>query len=134
MSFRAPFRLSRRSILGAGAAVALAGGTGFRARADGVQHSEVSPDEALHRLMDGNARFTANAPCHVGVLARATALAGGQHPFACVLSCADSRVVPEVAFDQLPGDLFVIRGAGNFVDEDGLATLEYGATARPRPG
>src|SRR5690606_28034176 len=48
-----------------------------------------------------------------------------QRPFAAILSCADSRVSPELAFDQGPGDLFVVRVAGNFVSEDGLASLEY---------
>ena len=50
---------------------------------------------------------------------------GAQHPIAAILSCADSRVAPELAFDQGPGDLFVVRLAGNFVDDDGLASLEY---------
>lgn len=49
-----------------------------------------------------------------------------QYPFAGLVSCADSRVAPELAFDQGPGDLFVVRVAGNFVNVDGLASLEYG--------
>ncbi len=55
------------------------------------------------------------------------ALAQGQAPFAAVLGCADSRVAPELAFDQAPGDLFVVRVAGNFVTPDGLGSLEFGA-------
>ena len=51
----------------------------------------------------------------------------GQAPFAAILGCADSRVAPELAFDQAPGDLFVVRVAGNFMTPDGLASLEYGA-------
>ena len=51
----------------------------------------------------------------------------GQKPFAAILGCADSRVAPELAFDQAPGDLFVVRVAGNFVTTEGLASLEYGA-------
>ena len=51
----------------------------------------------------------------------------GQAPFAAILGCADSRVAPELAFDQGPGDLFVVRVAGNFVTPDGLASLEFGA-------
>lgn len=52
--------------------------------------------------------------------------AAAQYPFAAILSCADLRVAPELAFDQGPGDLFVVRLAGNFVNTDGLASLEYG--------
>jgi carbonic anhydrase len=55
------------------------------------------------------------------------ARAQGQAPFAAVLGCADSRVAPELAFDQGPGDLFVVRVAGNFMTPDGLGSLEYGA-------
>jgi carbonic anhydrase len=51
----------------------------------------------------------------------------GQYPIATILSCADSRVAPELAFDQGPGDLFVVRVAGNIVNPDLLASLEYGA-------
>src|SRR3712207_3984048 len=54
------------------------------------------------------------------------ARAAVQYPFAAILSCADSRVSPELAFDQGPGELFVVRLAGNFVNDDGLASLEYG--------
>jgi carbonic anhydrase len=51
----------------------------------------------------------------------------GQAPFAAILGCADSRIAPELAFDQGPGDLFVVRVAGNFVTPDGLGSLEFGA-------
>ncbi len=61
-------------------------------------------------------------PLPSGRAARAQA----QYPIAAVLSCADSRVSPELAFDQGPGELFVVRLAGNFVNDDGLASLEYG--------
>ena len=50
----------------------------------------------------------------------------GQTPYASIVSCADSRVAPELVFDEGPGDLFVVRVAGNFVDEEGLASLEFG--------
>jgi carbonic anhydrase len=73
----------------------------------------ISPDAALQRLMEGNARYAA------------TARAGAQFPIAAILSCSDSRVVPDLVFDQSPGDLFVVRLAGNFLDDDGLASLEY---------
>ena len=57
-----------------------------------------------------------------------SALAQSQHPFAIILGCADSRVSPELAFDQTRGRLFVVRVAGNFVDENGLASIEFGAS------
>ena len=53
------------------------------------------------------------------------ARASAQFPIAAILSCSDSRVVPDLVFDQSPGDLFVVRLAGNFLDDDGLASLEY---------
>ena len=56
------------------------------------------------------------------------ARARSQAPIASIVSCADSRLAPELAFDQGPGQLFVVRVAGNFVNEDGLASLEYAAT------
>jgi carbonic anhydrase len=86
----------------------------------------ITPQAALKRLMDGNARYAANTPeqkdFSVGRAARATA----QYPIAAILSCADSRVAPELTFDQNPGDLFVVRVAGNVISPDLLASLEYG--------
>ena len=71
------------------------------------------------------ANLSTNRDPSAGRIARAAA----QYPFAAIVSCADSRVVPEFAFDQGPGELFVVRVAGNVVDDDGLATLEYGVKA-----
>jgi carbonic anhydrase len=85
----------------------------------------ISPDAALKRLMDGNARYAANDPEMRDFSAGRAALAKAQHPIAAVLGCADSRVAPELAFDQSPGDVFAVRLAGNFVTDDGLASLEY---------
>jgi carbonic anhydrase len=87
----------------------------------------VSPDEAIRRLQEGNTRYAANTSTNKDFSAGRMARASAQHPFASIVSCADSRVSPELAFDQGPGDLFVVRVAGNFVNEDGLASLEYGA-------
>jgi len=89
----------------------------------------VSPDDALQMLVDGNRRFVggeATLP-HADQMRRCETFAIGQHPFASILSCADSRVPPEILFDQGVGDLFVVRVAGNVADVDELATLEYGA-------
>ena len=83
-------------------------------------------DEALEWLLEGNTRFTQDRPrqFHEG-LRRRTMLSEGQHPFAVVLGCADSRVPPELVFDAGLGDLFVIRVAGNVVSEDEAGSIEY---------
>jgi carbonic anhydrase len=86
----------------------------------------IAPAEALKRLMDGNARYAANTPNQRDFSAGRAARVQAQYPIAAVLSCADSRVAPEFAFDQGPGDLFVVRVAGNIVNSDLLASLEYG--------
>jgi carbonic anhydrase len=82
----------------------------------------------LVRLKSGNERFVKNAsaPVALGAPAR-EALTKGQHPFAMVLSCADSRVPPEYIFNVGLGDLFVVRAAGEVVDKAVMASLEYGA-------
>src|ERR1700674_2019193 len=69
----------------------------------------------------------ANQPRECDFSAGRASRAQGQAPFAAVLGCADSRVAPELAFDQNPGGLFVVRVAGNFVTTDGLGSLEFGA-------
>jgi len=86
----------------------------------------IKPEAALQRLMDGNARYAANTPREKDYSAGRAARVSAQFPIAAVLGCSDSRVAPELAFDQGPGDIFVVRIAGNFVDDDGLASLEYG--------
>jgi carbonic anhydrase len=87
----------------------------------------IAPADALKRLMDGNARYAANALNERDFSAGRAARVQGQYPIAQILSCSDSRVSPELAFDQGPGDLFVMRVAGNVVSNDLLASLEYGA-------
>jgi carbonic anhydrase len=88
-----------------------------------------TPQDALKMLMDGNKRFAAGESAHpnAGQDRRCLTTSGGQHPFATILSCADSRVPPEMLFDAGIGDLFVIRVAGNVSDTDEIATIEYGA-------
>jgi carbonic anhydrase len=85
-------------------------------------------EAALNLLIEGNARYVANAPRERDFSAGRASRALGQAPFAAILGCADSRVAPELAFDQGPGDLFVVRVAGNFVTDEGLASLEFSAT------
>lgn len=88
-----------------------------------------APIEALTRLSAGNARFATgqrNRSSLVGDdAAERSALAGGQQPFAAILTCADSRVPPELIFDQSLGDLFVVRNAGNVAEPVGGGSLEY---------
>jgi carbonic anhydrase len=88
--------------------------------------AETTPGRALERLMEGNRRFAANRAEAKDYTAERIAQAQRQQPFAAVLTCADSRVSPELAFDQGPGRVFAIRLAGNFLNTDGLASLEYG--------
>ncbi len=85
----------------------------------------ISADAALQRLMEGNARYVSNTLKNKDFSVGRAARAKAQHPIAAMLACADSRVAPELMFDQGPGDLFLVRLAGNFVNEDSLASLEY---------
>ena len=86
----------------------------------------VSAAEALKRLKDGNKKFQKD--CLDGKLQdseRRAELVGGQAPFAAILSCADSRVPPELVFDAGLGELFVVRVAGNIANTSSIGSLEY---------
>jgi carbonic anhydrase len=88
--------------------------------------SGVSGKEAQQKLMDGNKRYVDAGQSHPNQTAeRRTEVAKKQHPFAALLDCADSRVPPEILFDQGLGDLFVVRVAGNILDDAALGSLEY---------
>jgi len=133
----------------------LVGGNQFSRAAD-PEHPDqpvVSPAEAMSRLKEGNARFTAGNPQHphesiderkymaansyenAGAIPlgmtneqaakRRAELAKSQHPFAIILSCSDSRVPPELVFDEGLGDLFIVRVAGNVLNDEGLGSIEY---------
>jgi carbonic anhydrase len=88
---------------------------------------KLTPDQALTQLLHGNERFVAGWPDHPNQSARRRREVSdtGQQPYAIILSCADSRVPPEIIFDQGLGDVFVIRVAGNVLDEVILGTIEY---------
>lgn len=86
-----------------------------------------SADELWGRLRDGNLRFVASAPLRRTYHERRAELAQSQHPPVMVLACADSRVGPELVFDQTLGELFVVRAAGNVADAFAIASLEYAA-------
>jgi carbonic anhydrase len=130
---RHEIRVSRRDFLRTGTLAALApwtSGAVFAADppAPGAAppQNAIAPAEALKRLADGNARYAANTPNERDFSFGRAARAQAQYPIGAILSCADSRVAPELAFDQAPGDLFVVRVAGNIVTPDLLASLEYG--------
>lgn len=86
----------------------------------------VSPDEALHRLMDGNKRFVEGKPINPNQSRdRLLETTAGQFPYAAIIGCSDSRVPTEVVFDQGVGDLFVVRVAGNVASGAAIGSLEF---------
>ena len=95
----------------------------FAATASGA----LTPDEAVKRLKDGNKRYVTGKATHPNqTQARRKETTGGQHPFASVLACSDSREPVEIIFDQGIGDIFIIRVAGNVVDTIEVGSIEYG--------
>ncbi|MBT8495882.1 MAG: carbonic anhydrase [Deltaproteobacteria bacterium] len=88
----------------------------------------LSAEEAISKLKEGNERFVSDSPTHPhGDSSRRQELVSGQRPFATVVTCADSRLSPELIFDQGLGDVFVIRVAGNIADAPVLGSIEYAA-------
>ena len=86
----------------------------------------MNANQALDRLKEGNARFVSGNPTtSVQGDSERSALTGGQAPFAIILSCADSRVVPELAFDTGLGEIFILRVAGNVANTSTIASIEY---------
>ena len=85
----------------------------------------MTPQDALDRLREGNQRFVNNGMASRNLLEQVEATKGGQAPFAAVLGCIDSRVSPELVFDQGVGDIFGCRVAGNIVNEDILGSIEF---------
>jgi carbonic anhydrase len=93
----------------------------------------LSPDAALERLRQGNARYVEGVSLRHDFKHEREALAKGQNPYAAILSCADSRIAPEYAFDSARGDLFVCRVAGNFASDETIASLEYAVAVLAAP-
>jgi carbonic anhydrase len=116
------------SLLGMSAAAGVA-----QAKSPPKPENVLSPDQAIKRLMGGNERYTSGETQSRSFASTRAALAVGQNPYASILSCADSRVSPELCFDEERGDLFVTRIAGNYVTTDVLASLEYGAAVLNAP-
>jgi len=121
--------LSRRSILTGAAVMAAAAALPASPlmMSPAAAQDAPTPAEALKMLEEGNARYVANTAINRDFSVGRAERAKSQSPFASIVSCADSRIAPELVFDQGPGDLFVVRVAGNFVNEDGLASLEFGS-------
>jgi carbonic anhydrase len=114
----------------------MAAGLSFAATAAHAQSQEcavftpdrqksTSPDDAIARLKAGNERFGAGKSVNCDLMAQVKQTAGNQSPFAAILGCIDSRVPPELVFDQRIGDVFCARVAGNFANTDIIASLEY---------
>jgi carbonic anhydrase len=119
---------SRRYFLkyaGAAAASLAVPANAFAKKAPPKPHNILSAEGALDRLMQGNARYVDGVAKRHDFRHEREALSKGQNPYAGILSCADSRIVPEYAFDSGRGDLFVCRVAGNFLNDDMVASFEY---------
>ena len=124
----ARFEPSRRSVLGAAVStmgLLLASAAGAKEKAPPKPQNVLTPAASLERLKRGNARYVEGVSLRHDFKHEREALAGGQNPYAAVLSCADSRIAPEYAFDSGRGDLFVCRVAGNFANNESVASLEY---------
>lgn len=94
----------------------------------------VPADQGLQRLIEGNKRFVSgNLTALQNRTADRAAVAGGQSPFAVILSCSDSRVPPELVFDQTVGQLFVVRTAGQVIDEAARGSITYGVDVLKAP-
>jgi carbonic anhydrase len=121
--------LARRSFLrlAGGAALSLtAAGASFAAPTAAPKPGNVlSPDAALDRVMKGNERYVDGVSKRHDFKHEREALSTGQNPFVGILSCADSRIAPEYAFDSGRGDLFVCRVAGNIANNEVIASMEY---------
>ncbi len=86
----------------------------------------ITPAKALELLKEGNKRFVNNLKINRNLLQQANETSDGQHPFAVILSCIDSRTSAELIFDQGLGDIFSVRIAGNILNEDILGSMEFG--------
>jgi carbonic anhydrase len=123
-----PFAPTRRRFLLAASVVglSLAGAAHAKeTKAPPKPQNVLSPDASLKRLMAGNERYVDGVALRHDFRHEREALVGGQNPYAAILSCADSRIAPEYAFDSGRGDLFVCRVAGNFATDEVVASLEY---------
>ena len=128
------FAIQARSVCSMLAAIAIAGTlvgchhsskAGVSATMSQAEQQAMTPDQALTRLKEGNERFVHGTSTHFDYPAQREATSHGQHPFAVVHACIDSRSAPELVFDQGIGDLFVPRVAGNYATADILGSMEF---------
>src|ERR1700733_4200212 len=131
-------RSSRRAVLGfvAASTVGLAFGGAAMAKDTKTPpkpQNVLSPEASLERLVKGNQRYVEGVSRRHDFKHEREVLTGGQNPYAGILSCADSRIAPEYAFDSGRGDLFVCRVAGNFANDDTVASLEYAVAILSTP-
>jgi carbonic anhydrase len=125
--------LSRRAFCGCASAALWSGFVATRAEAEPAacavmtkdSQRATSPADALARLKAGNERFVGGHTVNCDLIKQAKETAKGQAPFATVVGCIDSRVPPELVFDQRIGDIFCARVAGNFVNTDIIGSLEF---------
>ena len=97
-----------------------------RDHATAAETAPMTAEKALSMLLEGNLRYVSGQSIHPNqTLERRAELSSGQKPFAVILACSDSRVAPEILFDQGLGDLFVVRNAGNVADDVVLGSIEY---------
>ena len=131
------FEPSRRSVLGVAAstmALLLTNAAGAKERkAPPKPQNVLTPAASLERLLKGNARYVDGVSLRHDFRHEREALAAGQNPYAAILSCADSRIAPEYAFDSGRGDLFVCRVAGNFANTETVASMEYAVAVLGTP-
>jgi carbonic anhydrase len=138
-SGRSDRSVARRGFLKLGAAALVASLIGRRAIAADPSapppklQNVMTPDAALERLGKRNERYVEGPMRRHDFIPERSSLVGGQNPYAAILSCADSRIGPEFAFDTGRGDIFVVRVAGNFLTDEGLASFEYAAAVLKTP-
>lgn len=117
----------------AGATLAVSSSLGLESTAANLA-PPMSPQQALQKLKEGNQSFVRTvASTRSQTEAERVHLGQGQHPFASILSCADSRTTPEIVFHQGLGDLFVVRVAGNVAQQPERASLEYASAVLKSP-
>jgi len=123
--------VSRRSVLAGASASAFVAASCFAPNtvraADDIEKAPnaIPPSEALERLKTGNDHYASGNPQERDFSASRAARMKALHPIAAILACADNRVPPEIVFDQGPGDLFIVRDAGNVVSNYALASMEF---------
>ena len=125
--------LTRRSFVACACCASLSGMSGLTAAlplalAAPGKHTDLSPDQALALLREGNRFFTTDAPfrSETSNHERRIEIARGQTPFCVLVGCSDSRVPPELLFGRDLGELFIVRNAGNTVNITALGSIEYG--------